>query len=68
MSPKIARVIIVGLDENERHELDNKTCELLQVNDANWQYEFASMRHARTSIRSGRRVEEYRHHLHWPRR
>jgi hypothetical protein len=39
MSPKIARVIIVGLDENERHELDNKTRELLQVNDPNWQYE-----------------------------
>src|SRR5215472_14656262 len=39
MSPKIARVIIVGLDENERHELDSKTRELLQVNDANWQYE-----------------------------
>ena len=39
MSPKIARVIIVGLNENERHELDNRTRELLQVNDANWQYE-----------------------------
>jgi hypothetical protein len=39
MLQKIARVIVVGLDENERHELDNKTRELLQVNDVSWQYE-----------------------------
>ena len=39
MSPKIARVIIVGLNENERHELDKQTRKLLHVNAANWQYE-----------------------------
>ena len=68
MSPKIARVIIVGLNENERHQLDNKTRELSASQRRELAIRVASMRHARTSIRSGRRVEEYRHHLHWPRR
>jgi hypothetical protein len=38
MTPKIAHVIIVGLNEEERQELDKKTLEILHVVDASWQY------------------------------
>jgi hypothetical protein len=38
MSPKVAHVVIVGLNEEERQELDKKTLEILRVVDASWQY------------------------------
>jgi len=38
MSPKVAHVIIVGLSEEERQELDTKTLEILHFVDASWQY------------------------------
>jgi hypothetical protein len=38
MSSKVAHVIIVGLSEEERQELDKKTLEMLLFVDASWQY------------------------------
>jgi hypothetical protein len=38
MSSKVAHVIIVGLSEEERQEVDKKALEILRFVDANWQY------------------------------
>ena len=38
MNPKLAHVVIVGLNEGERQELDKKTLDILHVVDASWQY------------------------------
>jgi hypothetical protein len=35
---KVAHVIVVGLNEEERQELDKKTLEILHFVDASWQY------------------------------
>ena len=36
MNPKLAHVVIVGLNEGERQELDKKTLDILHVVDASW--------------------------------
>jgi hypothetical protein len=38
MGSKVAHVIIVGLSEEERQELDKKTLEILRFVDPSWQY------------------------------
>jgi hypothetical protein len=38
VSSKVAHVIIVGLNEEERQTLDKKTLEILHFVDASWQY------------------------------
>lgn len=39
MSEKAAHVIVVGLSEEERRQLDQKTLEMLHYNDPGWQYQ-----------------------------
>jgi hypothetical protein len=39
MSEKVAHVIVVGLSEEERRQLDQKTVEMLRYNDPGWQYQ-----------------------------
>jgi hypothetical protein len=38
MRPKAAHVIIVGLSEEQRQELDKKTLEILHSSDPSWKY------------------------------
>ncbi|MCP4618362.1 MAG: hypothetical protein GY844_18245 [Bradyrhizobium sp.] len=38
MLPKVAHVIIIGLSEEERSQLDQSTRKILQYSDSTWEY------------------------------
>jgi hypothetical protein len=39
MNEKVVHVIVVGLSEEGRRQLDQKTLEMLHYNDPSWQYQ-----------------------------